>query len=327
MANLFRHLVNEEIQICQQLNCVAHDLNLIPKLVSINPLDDAEFAKYIKTNRSSIAFSSISGTGYKKGLPDLLPGDCYQAELRRRIPNSVGYDWVNRNWIGSVLPAGQFVFTYDDGPHVTHTRSIRDTWANAGLAKPTFFWLRNNASTYSSIVKELNSQDYTIGSHSERHSDLGNLAKAQSPADFNLVNKKVYAIEEKSNFQVWKTKTLYREIAQSVIDLSNILGKKVRYFRLPFGSGVKNNLIGNLFQEQNLDHFFWRVDSLDWQDKNPASVQARVVAQMAVVKKGIVLYHDIHPQSAEAAKLMVKFLKNNTTFKAVPLTSIPGLVK
>jgi peptidoglycan/xylan/chitin deacetylase (PgdA/CDA1 family) len=74
-----------------------------------------------------------------------------------------------------------------------------------------------------------------------------------------------------------------------------------------------------------LDHFFWRVDSLDWQDHNPESIRDRVVTQMNAVKKGIILFHDIHPQSAAAAKLMTDYFLKNPSVKAVPVSDLPGL--
>ncbi len=52
-------------------------------------------------------------------------------------------------------------------------------------------------------------------------------------------------------------------------------------------------------------HVFWNVDSLDWQDKDPASILARVKKLMAAEKRGIILMHDIHPQTVEAVKLLL----------------------
>ena len=205
-------------------------------------------------------------------------------------------------------------------------------WANAGMAKPAFFWLRQSASNLKEIVNELNLDGYVIGSHSERHGDLGTLAKATTAANLNSVDKQLFGPElaklpagDNAAFIAWRNATLDREINQSVADLSAILGKSVRYFRLPYGSGIRNDLIGDRFVALNLDHFFWRVDSLDWQDKNPESVRDRVLEQMKITQKGIVLFHDTHPQSAQAAQLMVNFLKTQTEYKAVSIMDIPGL--
>lgn len=318
VLQLVREFIQSENEICGSTGCLKVDIASLS--LSIDPMDDSAFAQYLNTNKAFISKQSDDR------FNDLKPGKCLQST--NRAPSQVGpYNWKERNWIGSVLPAGQFVFTYDDGPHKTYTREIRDTWAQGGMVKPSFFWLSKNVLAYPEVVRELNSQGYSISSHSERHADLGNLAKAGSAADFNGVNKQMFGPELKdvSSFTAWKNETLNREINQSVATISKFIEKPVVYFRLPYGSGTRNDLIGARFQALDLDHFFWRVDSLDWQDKNPESIRDRVVTQMKAVKSGIVLFHDVHPQSAAAAKLMVQFLQQNKSFQAVTIESLPGL--
>lgn len=286
---IVRVLAEDEIINCGVKDCFTAQAMKFPEF-HVNPFDDEAMAAYVRTRM--VKYSKVTPA-------DLKPGTCFS---EAREPNQASsYDWTHRNWTGSSLPAGQFVFTYDDGPHPSFTKEIRDTWARAGMAKPAFFWLSNNVDRLKSVVNETNSQGYIIGSHSVDHKNLGALAKAGN------------------------TKALDYEINGAVATLSKALGRPVRYFRLPYGSGVKSALIGARFQALNLEHFFWRVDSLDWQDKNPASIRDRVVAQMKAVGSGIVLFHDIHPQSAKAAQLMVDYIKANPKYKAVNILDIPGL--
>ncbi|RYZ78969.1 MAG: polysaccharide deacetylase family protein [Proteobacteria bacterium] len=325
MVQMLRGLREDSVSLCGSADCVAQDIAKL-SVFSFDPLNDKAFAQYVRENKSSIV-------KFAEARPkDLEPGACFG---KTRVPNQVasgdGYDWKNRNWVGSVLPAGHFVFTYDDGPHATYTRDIRDTWEKAGMAKPAFFWVARQVEKNKDIVRELNSQGYTISSHSERHADLGSLAKANSPSDLNAVDKQIFGPELQSvsgtEFESWKNSVLDREINKAVESLGAVIEKPVLFFRLPYGSGLRNELIGRRFQALNLDHFFWRVDSLDWQDKNPESIRDRVVAQMRAVKSGIVLFHDVHPQSAAAAKLIVEFLRDNADFQAVPLVTLPGLME
>jgi len=325
IGQLIRFLKFNELDICSREGCIDSDLKSLTNL-KVNPLDAHQFAAYLKKINPAIAQYAITS---EQALKEALkPGDCFgAAALPKRQTQSVEYDWTKRNWIGSVLPNGSFAFTYDDGPHPEYTQKIVDTWTNAGLAKPAFFWLYKNTAKLDSIVKSVNQSNHNIGSHSYSHPDIGNLAKANSAADLNGVNKQLFATQLKSikDFNTFKTSTLDAEITQPVRSLSQQIGKPVKYFRLPYGSGVKNLLIGQYFQNLNVDHFFWRVDSLDWQDKNPQSILDRVLAQMATTKKGIVLFHDIHPQSAQATQLLVNYLKTSKTYKAVQLTDIPGV--
>lgn len=319
MIQLLRTVRPSEQAFCGSENCLEKEISTLKFAVA--PFDDQAFADFVSKNRKDIAKYS-NPRSY-----DLNPGNCFNES---RMPNQAStYDWKNRNWIGSVMPQGSFAITYDDGPHAQFTRGIRDVWANAGMAKPAFFWLTKQALRYPEIAKELHNQGYIIGSHSDGHPDIGNLARAQSTRDLSAVNRDFYRNEIPgiTNFATWKKQELNKQIPQAAATLGNIIGTKIRYFRLPYGSGVRNDVVAQYFQAMNVDHFFWRVDSLDWQDKNPVSIRNRVVTQMNAVGKGIVLFHDIHPQSLKASELLVQYFKSNPSVRAVTLDSIPGLEK
>lgn len=319
IIQLLRTLLPHEQGICGARKCLEQEVQGLKFRVA--PFDDEAFAKFVSDHRKEIAKYS-NPRSY-----DLNPGACFQ---EARMPNQAStYDWKNRNWVGSVLPAGSFAITYDDGPHAEYTRGIRDVWARAGMAKPAFFWLTAQAQKYPQVVQELHSQGYIIGSHSHSHPDIGNLARANAVSDLNRSNQNFYAREIRvmGNFTLWKKRELDKQIPQAIATLESIVGDRIRYFRLPYGSGVRNETVANYFQRLNVEHFFWRVDSLDWQDKNPVSIRDRVVAQMNAVGKGIVLFHDIQPQTLKASELLVQYFKNNPSFRAVTLDAIPGLVK
>lgn len=317
IIQLLRTVRPQEQVFCGAEKCLEKEIQDLK--FSIAPFDDQAFADFVAKNRKDIAKYS-NPRSY-----DLNPGTCFNDA---RMPNQAStYDWKNRNWIGSVLPEGSFAITYDDGPHAQHTREIRDAWGDANMAKPSFFWLTTQAVKYPGIAKELHDQGYIIGSHSDGHPDIGNLARANSVADLGAANRAFYkkVIPTINNFAAWKKQELDKQIPQAVATLGSIIGDRVRYFRLPYGSGVRNETVARYFQAMNVEHFYWRVDSLDWQDKNPVSIRNRVVSQMNTVKKGIILFHDIHPQSVQASKLLVLYFQNNPKMKAVTLDSIPGL--
>lgn len=325
-SNILRNLVHQEESICQTKKCVSKridNLTFFYKKSQVDFLNDPIHAAFAKSVKKVLAqFSGVKN----KNMKNLKLGDCFSSTKKS---DQESYDWKNRNWIGSILPDGEFVFTYDDGPHPSYTQNIRDVWENAEMSKPAFFWLSDKVKTLNDLVQKFALDGYSIGSHSISHPDLGNLAVAKSVDDLNQVNKSDFADElpNVTDFQKWKLETLDKQIYQSVGVISSIIQEKVpnykvKYFRLPYGSGVKNDLIGERFQKLNVDHFFWRVDSLDWQDKNPISIRDRVISQMKIVKKGIVLFHDVHPQTVEASKLMIQYLQDNPDFKAVPITKL-----
>ncbi len=91
---------------------------------------------------------------------------------------------------------------------------------------------------------------------------------------------------------------------------------------MPFGSGLKSEEIGKLLYKTDMEHFFWAIDSLDWNDKNPLTIKERVLNQMAISKKGIILFHDIHKQSTLATIELINHFKSNTQLKVLSINDI-----
>lgn len=181
---------------------------------------------------------------------------------------------------GNMFALGNWAITYDDGPHPTHTSSIMNIYKDAGYPV-TFFWLTQNILRYPEIVKQAEPYGFKRASHSYTHANLPKL----------------------------NSKQLDYEINQAAIDFSKVVGKEPSFFRCPYGACAMNSPIRQMIAKRNMMHVFWNVDSLDWQDKNAQSVFDRVKKQMLVLGKGIVLFHDIHPQSVEATKLLLAWLK------------------
>jgi peptidoglycan/xylan/chitin deacetylase (PgdA/CDA1 family) len=279
--------------------------------------DDKAFAGFLAKNRQAIA--KYSG---------VQPSDLEPDESFGRSPDQAGYDWSRRNWIAGNLANGEFVVTYDDGPHGSITNQLMKLWDDSGYPKPAFFWLSSNAVSLSRIVQDASRRGFPIGLHSERHPDLGNLARAGSAAQLSSVNRSRFREELKrvtpAGFVSWREQTLDREIVGAGQALTRVVravdpGYQLRHFRLPFGSGVRNDSIGRRLQATNMDHFFWKVDSLDWQDKSPASIHNRVVGQMRAGGKGLILFHDIQPQTVEATRLLLQTFRNTAAWQPVSI--------
>ena len=74
-------------------------------------------------------------------------------------------------------------------------------------------------------------------------------------------------------------------------------------------------------------HVFWNVDTLDWQDKDPASILARAKKQMQANGHGVILFHDIHPQSVEASKKLLEWSKTlKGTSDEIRWVTLPEIV-
>jgi len=191
-------------------------------------------------------------------------------------PNAGGTGHITGNRFNN----GFWAITFDDGPHPTHTQGMIDAM-NSGGFEGTFFWLTQNMKLYPSIVAKAGTEGFKRGSHSYSHANLPKLGP----------------------------KDLSHEINDASDGFKQVVGQFPTLFRCPYGAcGGNNSKIRQMIADRKMMHVFWNVDSLDWQDKNAASIFQRVKKQMEVNGRGIVLYHDIHPQSVKATKMMVDWM-------------------
>lgn len=211
--------------------------------------------------------------------------------MKTRTPNAVSANFKTVN--GNSFAAGTWVLTFDDGPHKDYTRQIASTLRNNGVTAE-FFWLSKNVATYPTIAKEILDAGHGVSSHSRDHSNLAKLSGSALTAQISGS----------------------RDTITQVLREKGASNYSMKYFRAPYGSGVmspKVERVMNAIADAGLIHIAWNVDSLDWQDKNSASVVARVVKQMRANGKGIVLFHDIHKSTANTVPLLLKdpYIVNN----------------
>lgn len=209
------------------------------------------------------------------------------SEMIRPSPDRDG------NVTGNTFCKGVWAVTLDDGPHKTHTETIRSAFARNG-ASGTFFWLARLTPPNRSLVTKVKDDgfNHTLANHSYSHANLPKLGKGD----------------------------LQREIIQSTDTHEGVYGRKIRFFRCPYGAcGPNGSQIRQMIADKGMIHTFWNVDSLDWQDKNPDTILNRVKAQIEKIDQkgvgGVVLFHDIHPQSADATSRLIDWMVQTKKFK------------
>lgn len=180
------------------------------------------------------------------------------------------------NITGRTFPDNTWALTYDDGPHATRTDLMLAALAAKGV-KATFFELAQGVKAMPSVVARVKAAGHELANHSYTHAQLTTLGAAG----------------------------LRKEIVQSTAEEAAVFGQRPKFFRLPYGAGTNNATIRQMIADEGMIHVFWNVDTLDWQDKDPASVYERTKRQMAAEKHGVILYHDIHAQTVEATKLLL----------------------
>jgi peptidoglycan/xylan/chitin deacetylase (PgdA/CDA1 family) len=308
-AQIARLLQSEHQEACKDSTCLEFSKFPGKPKAAFDPFNDQEMLTFKNAFANKI---SIYTAASLKAMPK---GDCFADSDRIPASDENNYDWKARNKTGFNLKPGEYIFTYDDGPHATYTMQLVDAWAKSGMAKPAFFWLGMNAKRYPKVVQQVRDQGFEIGVHTYSHADMRSLANATDKASVGKTNRSLFKKELESvsdkDFAEWRENMLDFQIYGAFDVIAKEVGdpSRVTKFRLPYGAGVRNDKIGKRLAKINVDHYFWAIDTLDWSDRNPLSLVDRIHKLMATTKRGIILFHDIHPQGVEASKILIQEFK------------------
>lgn len=168
------------------------------------------------------------------------------------------------------LNTGEVVLTFDDGPMRAYTRPVLKALA-AQCTKATFFMVGRMAAADPAMVKEVAAAGHTIGSHTWSHQNLKALGLIKGRQEF--------------------------ELGMSAV--SKAAGAPIApFFRFPFLGD--NRLVREHAKTRNVATFFIDVDSKDFLTRDPKDVHNRIMNELALQGRGIILMHDIQPSTARA---------------------------
>ncbi|WMN18103.1 MULTISPECIES: polysaccharide deacetylase family protein [Pseudomonas] len=101
----------------------------------------------------------------------------------------------------------------------------------------------------------------------------------------------------------------------SLVDSASLVGHSLEgeylpLFRPPYGQRRAD--AGVFLKGHGLQLMLWNIDSQDWSKKVSAQAAAqRVQTLMLLWRRGIVLFHDVHPKAAQAVPLLVEGNQHN----------------
>ena len=172
------------------------------------------------------------------------------------------------------LPEGKklIALTFDDGPRRATTTRLLDGLAERGV-KATFFLIGAQIENNEDVVRRMDREGHQVGIHTFDHVKLTGLSRA----DFDA--------------QVEKTRAA----------LKGVLGHNDFLLRPPYGM-----LDGGVRAMAGCPILLWSIDPEDWRDRDGDRVAAEVTAQAR--DGGIILMHDIFPESVDAALEIVDTL-------------------
>jgi peptidoglycan/xylan/chitin deacetylase (PgdA/CDA1 family) len=149
--------------------------------------------------------------------------------------------------------------TFDDGPDGKLTPVILDILKRNDITA-TFFVIGEKAAAAPEIIKKIDNYGNIIGNHSYHHSDY---------FDFIPIGKMIKELNDTQNI------------------ISNIINKKMTFFRPPFG--VTNPLIRKLVRKTGVTSIGWSLRSYDTKIKE----RSLIIKRIKKVKSGdILLFHD-----------------------------------
>jgi len=165
--------------------------------------------------------------------------------------------------------------TFDDGPHPIYTPLILDVLKEHQV-KAYFFVIGHLAEQHPEIVKRMVDEGHEVGCHSYSH---------------------------QVNFGFSSTNKVLSDIKKGIEAIEQAGGKKVQWFRPPFG--VSNPNIGKAVRRLNLKVMAWNVRSFDTHypsDKVLDRVCKRTTAG------SIILLHDRLEQTPQNTALIIQCL-------------------
>ena len=143
--------------------------------------------------------------------------------------------------------------------------------------KATFFLVGMWVDKYPEMVKKIDEYGIEIGTHSNLHPDMSKLSEKQ----VNL------------------------ELSSSVSKIESITGKKVEFFRAPYGA--YNNQLLTCTENMNIKTIQWDVDTLDWKGITAQQICSNVFKK---TKPGsIILCHNNSDHIVEALPTIITNLK------------------
>lgn len=174
--------------------------------------------------------------------------------------------------------------TFDDGPG-PYTLELLEALEKSG-AHATFFMVGKNVPNFPEAVKKMSDIGCELGNHSYDHAKLTKLSIAEMQAEISQTNEAV----------------------------RSITGRQSTVLRVPYGatSDAVNGACG-------MPMIQWSVDTLDWKTR---STEATVENVLNYAEDGdIILMHDIHSTSVEAAKQLIPALQSKG-FKLVTVSEM-----
>lgn len=176
---------------------------------------------------------------------------------------------------GGVDCANCVAITYDDGPGAETNRLLDKL--KAKNAHASFMVVAPSAEQHPELLKRMKAEGHTIGNHTKSHRQLNTLSPAQVSQEIDAGNAAI----------------------------KKATGQNTRWVRPPYGA--TNATVDQVTRDKGVSQALWDVDTVDWKDRNSEHVCSSAV--QGARAGSIVLMHDIHPTTVDAADCVIDGLR------------------
>lgn len=192
--------------------------------------------------------------------------------------------WLGPRWVflgrGPVPGTRQIALTFDDGPHPVHTARLLDALAARGVIA-TFYVLGSQVDANPQLAARIVREGHEIANHSYSHRDLTRMSAAG----------------------------IRTELVRTRDAIRQATGVVPTNLRPPFGA--QNATVRSVAAELGYPIIMWSVDTRDWESRNVNSILSHFVdghGNVRIREGDIILMHDIHPTTIDAAIRAVDIL-------------------
>ena len=186
----------------------------------------------------------------------------------------------------------EFLLTFDDGP----------TPANGTTDK-----------LVATLKKlKLNGMFFVLGESLQSRIAASSTAKIAKLYDGNKLESHGKIHKSHQYLETWQESIDY---TFGTIETVKPFSNQRKYFRPPYGQRTEK--VTQFLNSINATVMLWNIDSQDWNSKISAlEVTDRVETLMLLWRKGIILFHDIHPKANVALpSILQTFANSGVTFK------------
>lgn len=187
----------------------------------------------------------------------------------------------------SFLKQGEVILTFDDGPD-THGLTASVLEANAGRAPSIFFVLGHKLGAAGrAVIRDEADRGHEVSLHGYWH-----------------------ATETGKPFTRYSTEQVLADLGKTADLIKGSTGNDPAFFRPPYGV-IAPQALNAAMDRFGVTPMGWTIDTLDWSTKDPDELFAKTTELIKRRGKGIVLMHDIHPQSAQVNARLIEWLVRN----------------